>query len=68
MGMWFLSNAFAHILGGVLASYSAEWGFEKLYTVIAISASSAGVVLLLLYPVIKKWENGRLASHHEAIS
>jgi POT family proton-dependent oligopeptide transporter len=65
MGMWFLSNAFAHILGGVLAARSATWGFEKLYTVIAISATSAGVVLLLLYPIIKRWENDRLASYDQ---
>jgi len=63
MGMWFLSNAFAHILGGVLAAQSADWGFEKLYTVIAISGIVAGVVLLAIYPIIKKWENERLASH-----
>ena len=68
MGMWFLSNAFAHILGGVLASYSKEWGFSYLYGVIAIAASAAGVLLLLIYPVIKKWENERIASHQEAAS
>lgn len=65
MGMWFLSNAFAHILGGVLAAQSADWGFEKLYTVIAISGIVAGVVLLAIYPIIKRWENERLASHHQ---
>lgn len=65
MGMWFLSNAFAHILGGVLAAKSENWGYEKLYTVIAISATTAGFVLLLIYPLIKKWENERLASHNE---
>ena len=65
MGMWFLSNAFAHILGGVLASYSKEWGFTYLYGAIAVAASSAGVVLLLIYPLIKRWENERIASHQE---
>jgi proton-dependent oligopeptide transporter, POT family len=65
MGMWFLSNAFAHILGGVLASYSKEWGFSYLYGVIAITGSLAGVVLLLIYPIIKRWENERIASHQE---
>lgn len=65
MGMWFLSNAFAHILGGVLASYSKEWGFSYLYGVIAITGSVAGVLLLLIYPIIKRWENERLASHHQ---
>ena len=65
MGMWFLSNAFAHIVGGKLAAMSADWGFEKLYTVIAVCGVIAGVVLLMIYPVIKKWENARLASHHE---
>ncbi len=66
MGMWFLSNAFAHILGGVLAAQSADWGFEKLYSVIAISGIVAGVVLLAVYPIIKKWENERLASHQQS--
>jgi POT family proton-dependent oligopeptide transporter len=65
MGMWFLCTAFAHIVGGKLASFSADWGFTKLYTVIFFSAVGSGVLLLLLYPLIKKWELARLASHHE---
>jgi POT family proton-dependent oligopeptide transporter len=66
MGMWFLSSAFAHILGGSLAAKSADLGYEKLYTYIALAGVASGLVLLLIYPVIKKWELVRLASHHEA--
>jgi POT family proton-dependent oligopeptide transporter len=66
MGTWFLSAAFAHILAGTLASYSADWGFTKLYTIIFICAFASGGLLLVVYPLLKKWEKARLASHHEA--
>ncbi len=65
MGMWFLSNAFAHIIGGALSARAADLGYEKLYTYIAIAGVASGVLLLAIYPIIKKWENARLASHHE---
>lgn len=64
MGMWFLSAAFAHVAGGKLSGLSANWGFTKLYTVIFVCAFASGALLLLCYPLLKKWEKARLASHH----
>lgn len=66
MGMWFLSAAFAHVIGGKLAGMSADWGYAKLYMVIFVTAVGSAVVLLAIYPIIKKWEKARLASHNEA--
>lgn len=68
MGMWFLSAAFAHVIGGKLAGFSADWGYTKLYTVIFVTAVACGLVLLAIYPIIKKWEKERLASQlvHQA--
>ena len=34
----------------------------------AIPEMWSGIVLLAVYPIIKKWENERLASHHESSS
>ena len=65
MGMWFLSAAFAHVAGGKLASLSTDWGFAKLYTIIFGLAFGSGALLLVLYPLLKKWEKERLASHHD---
>ena len=63
MGMWFLSAAFAHVIGGKLAGFSADWGYAKLYTVISVTSVVCGLVLLAIYPIIKRWEKARLASH-----
>lgn len=64
MGLWLLSSAFAHIVGGQLASMSADWGFGKLYTVIVAFAIGSGVLLFIISPMVKKWEKARLASHN----
>lgn len=66
MGMWFLSAAFAHVIGGKLAGYSADWGYSKLYMVIFLTAIACAILLLAIYPIIKRWEQARLASHHKA--
>ncbi len=63
MGLWLLSSAFAHIVGGQLASMSEDWGFGKLYSVIVGFAVGSGVLLFIVSPKIKKWEKARLASH-----
>ncbi|MCK6457421.1 MAG: peptide MFS transporter [Phycisphaerae bacterium] len=65
MGMWFLSSAFAHLIGGVISSMTGrEGGFEPVFKMIVYFACASGVVLLILSPVIKRWERIRLESHH----
>lgn len=65
MGMWFLSAAFAHVIGGKLAGYSADWGYSKLYTVIFVTSIACAVLLLVIYPIIKRWEKARIESHND---
>ncbi|OWY71463.1 hypothetical protein B7486_12840 [cyanobacterium TDX16] len=66
MGFWFLCTAFAHLIGGVIAGMTgSDAGFEKVFTMIIYFACGSGVVMFILTPVIKKWENIRLASHAE---
>lgn len=55
MGMWFLSNAFAGVLSGVIAGMtSGEDGYEKVYMMVVYFACGAGVVLLLLTSLLNK--------------
>jgi len=63
MGLWFLCTAFAHIVAGALASKTATWGFEQMFRVIVYSSAAAGVALLVLSPIVKKWERAKLAQH-----
>lgn len=66
MGFWFLCTAFAHLLGGVIAGMTGgKGGFEPVFRAIVIFACASGVLLLILSPLIKKWERIKLASHHE---
>jgi len=62
MGLWFLCTAFAHIVAGGLASKTASWGFEKVFTVIVYASAAAGVLLLVLTPLVKKWERAKLVA------
>jgi len=66
MGLWFLCTAFAHIVAGSLASKTASWGFEKVFTVIVYASAGAGVLLLILSPIVKKWERAKLAAASQA--
>ncbi len=55
MGVWFLSNAFAGVLSGVIAGMtSGEAGYEKVYMIVVYCACGAGVVLLMLTPLLNK--------------
>ncbi len=67
MGFWFLCTAFAHLIAGVISGLTGkEAGFEPVFRGIVYFACASGVLLLLLTPVIKKWERIKLASHHGA--
>ncbi|RIK69190.1 MAG: MFS transporter [Planctomycetota bacterium] len=64
MGFWFLCTAFAHLIAGVIAGMTGkEAGFGPVFLGIVIFAGVSGLLLLILAPLIKKWENIRLASH-----
>ncbi|HKQ46964.1 MAG TPA: peptide MFS transporter [Phycisphaerae bacterium] len=66
MGFWFLCTAFAHLLGGVISGMTGKAaGFGPVFQGIVYFACASGVVLLILSPLIKKWERIKLASHHE---
>ncbi len=66
MGFWFLCTAFAHLIGGVISGMTGKQaGFEPVFRMIVYFACASGVVLLILSPLIKKWERIKLASHHE---
>ncbi|MBN1827368.1 MAG: peptide MFS transporter [Candidatus Eisenbacteria bacterium] len=59
MGVWFLSNAFAGVLSGQIAALTgAEAGYERVFQMIVFFAGGAGLLLLLLSPLIKRLEHG----------
>ncbi len=59
MGMWFLSNAFANVLGGWIAGKTgAEAGYQQVFQMLVYFAAAAGVVLLLLTPILKRLIRG----------
>ncbi len=66
MGMWFLCTAFGHVAAGAFASRSSNWGFEKLFGIIVICSFVSGFVLLVLSPLVKKWERAKLAAAMQA--
>ncbi len=57
MGVWFLSNAFANVIGGMIAAMtSGEAGYEGVFTTIVYFAVGAAVLLMILTPFLKKLE------------
>lgn len=66
MGFWFLFTAFAHIVAGKLASKEPDWGFEKLFFRIMLGGIAAGLILLVISPIVKKWEKEKLAENKAA--
>jgi len=64
MGMWFLCTAFAHLIAGVISGMTGQQaGFEPVFRGIVWFACLSGVFVLLISPIIKKWEQIKLASH-----
>jgi POT family proton-dependent oligopeptide transporter len=64
MGFWFLCTSFAHLIGGVIAGMTGrQAGFGPVFQGIVYFSCAAGLVLLLISPVIKKWERAKLAEH-----
>ncbi len=58
MGVWFACTAIADYLSGRLEAITHAFGINLWATLIA-SSIGAGVVLLLITPMLKKWMHGR---------
>lgn len=58
MGVWFLSSAVANYSAGVLESFLATFNIP-LYGFLIFSSIGAGVILLMITPLLKKWMHGR---------
>ncbi|QAT86728.1 proton/peptide symporter family protein [Corallococcus coralloides] len=58
MGVWFLANAVANKLSGVLGGYSEKMGEFSVFLTIVIGAGLAGVILLFLAPMLKRMMHG----------
>jgi len=55
MGAWFLSNSFANVIGGAIATLtSGDAGYESVFMLIVKVATVVGVTLLFLTPLLKK--------------
>jgi proton-dependent oligopeptide transporter, POT family len=58
MGVWFLANAVANYLAGVIGGYAEKLGEFDLFLSIVIATAAAGVVLLALSPMLKRMMHG----------
>ncbi len=58
MGVWFIANGVAGYLAGILESLLTNSGLP-LFAVLMGSSIGAGLLLLLLTPILKGWMHGR---------
>jgi POT family proton-dependent oligopeptide transporter len=58
MGTWYIANGVANYLAGILERLLASSGVP-LYGFLVASSIGAGVVLLMLTPLLKRWSHGR---------
>ena len=58
MGVWFLSNATANKLAGMLGSAADKAGELTMFTIIAVGTAAAGLVLLTLSSWLQKMMHG----------
>jgi proton-dependent oligopeptide transporter, POT family len=58
MGTWFLANAIANKLAGVIGGYAEQLGEFTLFLGIVIATAAAGIVLAVLSPLLKKMMHG----------
>jgi len=60
MGTWFLANAAANKLAGVLAAMTDDVGsLTAFYSIFVVSSVAAGLLLLLLAPTLQRMTHGR---------
>lgn len=55
MGIWFLSNAVAHYLGGVFSGMVSEISLRIFFGVFVVMAVCSAVLLLLIRPILYSW-------------
>jgi POT family proton-dependent oligopeptide transporter len=58
MGVWFIANAVANYLAGVIGGYAEKLGEFDLFMAIAVATAAAGAVLLGLAPMLKRMMHG----------
>jgi POT family proton-dependent oligopeptide transporter len=58
MGVWFIANAVANYLAGLIGGYAEKLGEFDLFLAITIATAVAGVVLLFLAPALKRMMHG----------
>jgi POT family proton-dependent oligopeptide transporter len=58
MGVWFIANAVANYLAGLIGGYAEKLGEFNLFMAITIATAVAGVVLLGLAPLLKRMMHG----------
>ncbi len=58
MGVWFLANAAANKLSGVIGGYSEKLGEFDVFLYITIGTGIAGVILLGVAPILKRMMHG----------
>ena len=60
MGTWFLANAAANKLAGVLAAMTDDVGsLTVFFSIFVVSSVAAGLLLLLLAPMLQRMTHGR---------
>jgi POT family proton-dependent oligopeptide transporter len=58
MGVWFLATSVGNFIAGRLAGYYEAMPLPSLFTTIALFGIGAGVILLVLSPLIKRGMGG----------
>ena len=59
MGVWFLANFFANLLAGQLSALMGEFSsLQSFFSIFLIAPAVAGVILLLLSPMLKRMMHG----------
>ena len=58
MGLWFVSSAVANYFAGTLEAIVSEWNLP-VYGVLIATSIGAGLVLIALTPILKRWMHNR---------
>jgi proton-dependent oligopeptide transporter, POT family len=58
MGVWFLANAVANYLAGLIGGYAEKLGEFELFRAITLATAVAGGVLLAVSPLLKRMMHG----------
>jgi POT family proton-dependent oligopeptide transporter len=58
MGVWFLANFVGNKLAGVIGSMAEVYGEFRVFLGIAIGSAAAGVILLVIAPVLRRMTHG----------